>query len=194
MLIDVIMLLLLLVFALYGVKRGGAKMILSMASFVLSLIAGLLLYRPISEILKNTGMAQGLSAKLAERMDITGQLPEIMRSYALSAEQELFTSIAEAALSVICFIAVLLLVRIILGIVSTFLGIASSLPVLRQANELLGGVLGLLLGVMAVLILLGIFALIEAFGSDGTVEPLLEGSIVTRAIYDNNPLLGLLVR
>ncbi len=194
MLVDVIMLLLLLVFTLYGVKRGGAKMLFSMGSFVLSLIAGFLLYRPISETLEKTGMVQGLSAKLETRMDITGQLPEIMRGYALSAEKEFFASIAEAAISVISFIAVLLLVRIILWVISTFLGVASSLPVLHQANGALGGVIGLLLGVMAVLILLGIFALIEAFGSGGIVEPLLDGSLATRAVYDNNPLLGLLIR
>ena len=195
MIIDLITVIFLVVFVFWGKKRGAMKMLLSAVSFVVSMLIGVFAYRPISGLLTNLGIVDGLSQKLTENMDSINELPGIMRDLTsiTEMETELSTAIAAAAVALISFLTVVILVRIVLFVVSVAVGLAGALPVVKQANGLFGGIVGFIVGMLIVLLAFGAIAVMEVFGSSGIAESVFSGSHLAVMIYDNNPLLGMVV-
>ena len=195
MIIDLITVIFLVAFVFWGKKRGAMKMLLSAVSFVVSMLIGVFAYRPISGLLTNLGIVDGLSQKLTENMDSINELPGIMRDLTsiTEMETELSTAIAAAAVALISFLTVVILVRIVLFVVSVAVGLAGALPVVKQANGLFGGIVGFIVGMLIVLLAFGAIAVMEVFGSSGIAESVFSGSHLAVMIYDNNPLLGMVV-
>ncbi len=191
MILDIITLALLLVFIFWGTKRGAMKMLLSIVSYGAAIAAGFLFYRPIAELLNTMGITEGLAHKL-EQNAAAMLLPGVMRDLPFMAESagEMAMSAASAAVSAVSFIAAAVLVRLVLFVISAVLGIAGSLPIIRQANGLVGGIAGWGVGVLIELIAFGILAVFEVFGKTGTAAQLMEGSQIAMLIYNNNPLLS----
>ena len=195
MIIDLATVIFMAAFVLWGAKRGAMKMLLSAISFAISMLVGAFVYRPISGLLTNLGIVDGLSQRLAENMESINELPGIMRDVVSisEVEAELSTAIAGAAVTIISFLAVVILARIVLFIVSTVLGLAGAMPVIKQANGLLGGVGGFAVSLLIVLLAFGVIAVMEVFGSAGIAESIFGDSHLAVMIYDNNPLLGMVV-
>lgn len=192
MLADVITLALLLVFILWGTKRGLAKMALSAVSYVISLIAGYLLYRPVNSFLAEMRIAEGIASKLRENA-IIEYLPGIMQDLPFVSSDEIYGVIAAAAVTAASFLAVVIIVRLVLFMLSLIIGAANSLPVIHQANSLAGGIMGFVLGLMLELIIFAAIGVLEAFGTASIAAKWLDGSLLAALIYNNNPLLGLLL-
>lgn len=194
MILDAVVLAVLLIFIFWGTRRGLAKMILSLVSYGVSIVAGYLLYRPVSEMLGRLEVAQGLAAKM-EESGVLESIPGIMRDAPLTANAAdmVYTAAAEAAVAILSFLAVVIIVRVVLFFVSVIIGVASSLPVVHQANSLGGGVIGFCLGVIFELLVFGVIGVMEAFGSLSVAGDMLAGSHIAALIYNNNPLLGLLI-
>lgn len=195
MTLDIAVLAFLLAFVLWGAHRGLAKVIFSAVSSLVSLIAGYLLYRPLVAYLDKIGVADGLAAKM-EASGVLGSLPGIMRDLPLtsSAAGEMYRSLASAAVCVISFAAVVIIVKLILFFVSAIIGVTSSLPVIHQANGLAGGLLGFALGALFLLLIFAVLGSLEAFGRLGVMSSWLDGSHIAALIYNNNPLLGLIIK
>ena len=193
MVTDILTAAVLLAFVFIGSKRGAMKMLLSALGLVVSILAGMFLYQPVSELLAGTGLEARLAEKLGENMDRITELPGIMRDFIAmtGADDKLASAVAGAAVGALCFLSVAVLVRVLLLILGAVMGLAASLPVIRQANGLLGGILGLLEGAVALFVIFGVVALIEAFGHTGLAAKIFDGSHMAALIYDNNPLLGL---
>lgn len=194
MILDAIVIAVLLAFIFWGSKRGMAKMVLSTVSFALSLVAGYVLYRPVSAFLGKMQIAEGLAAKLEESGAIA-RLPGVMKDipFASSAAIELYRGVAVAAVTAISFLAVVIIVRFTLFFISLVVGVASNLPVIHQANSLIGGVLGFAMGLLVVLLFFAVIGVMEAFGINNIIGSLLADSNIAALIYNNNPLLDLIL-
>ena len=195
MIIDLLTVIFLAAFVFWGTKRGAMKMLLSAVSFAVSMLIGVLVYRPISGLLESLGIVEGLTAKLTENISGIANLPGIMLDTAhIAMTEEIMTgTIARAAVFSISFLAVVILVRIVLFIVGAAVGLAGSMPVIKQTNGLLGGVGGFIVGMLIVLLAFGVIAVMEVFGSSGIAESVFGSSHLAVFIYDNNPLLGMVV-
>ena len=195
MIVDILTIAFLLIFVLWGTRRGVMKMLLSAVSFIISIVLGFLLCGPISSALEGLGITAGLTARLTENISDITNLPGIMRDTAVvtAAETELASSVATAAVNIISFLAVLVLVRVVLLIVSVIMNVAGSMPVIKQTNSLVGGIGGFVIGAAIVLIVFGVIAMIEVFSKAEIAEDIFRGSILASLLYDNNPLLGLVV-
>ncbi len=193
---DLVTLLFMLAFVLWGAKKGAVRMLTSALGLAASVVLGFVLYRPIASLLENLGIADGLTAKLVENIDEMIDLPGVMRDImnVTGAENEFARSVAGAAVSLVSFLAVVLLVRAVLLIVNAVLGTAGSLPVIKQSNRLLGGIVGFAVGAVAVFLIFGIIAVVEIFSSADIAGDLFQGSFLASLLYDNNPLLGLLIK
>ncbi len=193
---DLVTLLFLLAFVLWGAKRGAVRMLTSALGLAASVILGFVLYRPIASVLENMGIADGLTAKLVENIDKMINLPGVMRDVmnVTGAENEFARSVAGAALSLVSFLAVVLLVRAVLLVVNAVLGTAGSLPVIKQSNRMLGGIAGFVIGAVAAFLIFGIIAAVEIFSGADIADDIFRGSFLASLLYDNNPLLGLLIK
>lgn len=195
MITDLLTVLLLLIFVLWGSKTGAVKMVLRLLSLGASVLIGLALYKPISTGLAGLGIVDGVSAKLAKDFDGLVNLPGVMRDVmtASGAVEELSRSVAEAAVSVMSFLAVVVLTRVLIMVISVVVNVAGSLPVIKQTNGLLGGIFGFLLGILAIFVIFGVMAVAEIFGSAAVAGKIFDGSFLAVLLYDNNPLLGLIL-
>ncbi len=194
MITDAAVIGILLIFVFRGSKKGLVKMLFSLLSMAISIVAGFLLYRPISAFLEKMEISKGLAEKL-EAGGALDRLPGIMTDTAMpEVTHELYSTAANAAVSAVGFLGVLIIVRLVLLLISAILGAASDLPVIHQANGFAGGIAGFCLGLTVILVLLAAVGVFEAFGGVNITEPLLKGSNITRLIYNNNPLLGMLAK
>lgn len=195
MITDLLTVLFLLVFVFWGSRRGAAKMVLRLLSLGASMIVGFVLYRPISAGLDGLGIVDGVAAKLSENLDGMVNLPGVMRDVMTEtgAAEELTRSVAGAAVNAISFLAVVVLVRVLIMVIGAVVNVAGSLPVIKQANSLLGGILGFLLGIAAVFVVFGVLAAAEVFGHVAIAAKVFDGSFFAVLLYDNNPLLGLIL-
>ena len=194
MIFDVILLVVLLAFVLWGMKRGVARMIFSAVSSILSLVAGYMLYKPISSVLEKLEVADGLAGKMAEN-GIMEKLPGIMRDLPMvsSAVDDMYRSVASVAVGVMSFVAVVIVVKLVLFLISTIIGMTSNLPVVHQANGLAGGLIGFGIGIVFTLLVFTVLSALEAFGKIDVMNVWLDGSYIASLIYNNNPMLGTLI-
>lgn len=194
MIIDIALIVFLLAFVLWGTMRGMARMIFSAVSSILALVAGYVLYKPISSILEKLEVADGLAGKMAEN-GIIERLPGIMRDLPMvsSAVDEMYRSVAVAAVGVMSFVAVVIVVKVVLFLISAIIGLASNLPVIHQANGLGGGLIGFGIGIVFALLIFTVLSALEAFGKIDVMSTWLDGSYIASLIYNNNPLLGTLI-
>lgn len=194
MVLDAVVLAVLLIFIFWGTKRGLAKMALSAVSYVLSMAAGYVLYRPVSEFLIRMKIAEGLVTKM-EESGVLERLPGVMLDvpFVSSAADEIYTAAANAAVAIVSFLAVVIIVRLALFFISIIIGAAGSLPVIHQANGLAGGALGFCLGVVFELIVFAVIGVLEAFGTVNIAGGLFADSHIAALIYNNNPLLEPLI-
>ena len=194
MILDAIVIAALLVFIFWGVKRGLAKMVFSLVSMAVSLLAGFFLCGPVSALLEKLEVADGLAGRL-EESDALGHLPGVMLDlpFTSAAENMIYRSVAGAAVSVMSFVAVVIVVKLVLFFITTIVGLASSLPVVHQANGLAGGVIGFCLGILFELLIFAVIGALEAFGRFSVMGTLIADSHIAALMYDGNPLLSVLI-
>ncbi len=195
MLTDALVLVFLLAFIFWGTKRGAMRMLLSSLSLVVSILTGALLYRPVSALLSGLGLESSLTAKLEENLDKIADLPDVMQGFisVTEAEDKLAEAVASAAVGVLSFLIIMVAVRVLLTALGIAMGLAGSMPVLRQANGLLGGIGGFAEGAVILLVIFGALAVYEAFGQPGLTDGLFGGSHIALWVYDHNPLLSLVM-
>lgn len=194
MVIDIVLIVFLFAFVFWGTKCGMARMIFSAVSSILALVAGYILYKPISSVLEKLEVADGLAGKMAEN-GIMERLPGIMRDIPMvsSAVDDMYRSAATAAVGVMSFVAVVIVVKLVLFLISAIIGLASNLPVVHQANGLVGGLIGFGIGILFTLLIFTVLSALEAFGKIDVMSAWLDGSYIASLIYNNNPMLGTLI-
>ena len=96
--------------------------------------------------------------------------------------------IANMAVNALVYLVVFLAVSLIINIVVTLLDLISHLPVLHQLNKLGGFLLGAISGVVFIWIGCIVFSFVLTIQATSTLTELLNSSIITRLLYDYNPI------
>lgn len=199
---DIIVLLIIIGFALYGLRKGFVGSIVGILALGAAIALAFMLCPIVADILKTLGVEQFISEKIAE--SISGYavtdvslLPTAVRQAIESGTQEVIlstaNSMARAAISVISFIIVLIVSRIIIWLAIKALGIISKLPVINFFNRTTGFVLGIIEGVAVVYIVLTIVAVTIPIKSDEGIGKEIENSIVAKQMYQNNPIAEIFI-
>ena len=100
--------------------------------------------------------------------------------------------LADIILKAIVYVGVFLVVFTILKVISIATGIISRLPVIHQANKLLGAAVGLVEGLLIVWI---IFMFLTAMSGNVQIAQALsdiEGNVFLKQLYDNNMIMKML--
>jgi uncharacterized membrane protein required for colicin V production len=99
-------------------------------------------------------------------------------------------TITNVLLGLVCFLALFLLFRLILGIVINTTNYVTRLPVLKQFNALLGGALGLVRGVLMVFALFLLAPVLTVVMGGDTVTQYINGSLLGPFFSNANFLLS----
>lgn len=145
----------------------------------------------------------GFPAFIVRALEHYGVTEQSLYAAASSAEGSLTVVLADAISPVIVtvihfFVTLLLFFVFMLGVrvVAKMLTVVFRLPLIRQVNELLGGVLSLLKGVVVVWLLcasLNIVVPMLLQGERELVEGCIHASFIFDLIYEHNPIYSMLL-
>ncbi|WP_226569002.1 CvpA family protein [Bacillus stratosphericus] len=168
--IDIIILFLLLMGTLVGLKRGFILQTIKLISFVVSILVASMFYQSLAPQLTWIP-APDFSGGQAQLAFFSGNL-----------ETAYYNTIA--------FIILFILTKILLAIIGGLLTTIASIPVIKQLNKLLGGVLGFLETYLFVFILLFVAALLPV----DALQTMISKSMLADVIVGNTPYLSSLVK
>ena len=134
------------------------------------------------------GTAEQVKDKLADSLD--GSVTQISQQI----EEKVVRPAAVSLLRVLCFFILCILFIVVVGVVASMVGKILRLPVLRQADGLLGGVLGAAQGVVLVFVAVTVMSLIASTSkSDDKINrAVIKDTVLVEAVEKANPMTGTL--
>ena len=149
--LSVVLVLIIAIFTLIGVKKGFFATIAGFICPLASLVLTMLFYKPVAAFLKSTLFASMVSDIPLPEIDASGdvisQLTGLMEYLNNNDLGEVATAIRDNVMAEVLSIAVaivglFLVLLIVLKIVFKLIDVVAKLPVLKQANGILGGIIG----------------------------------------------------
>jgi|GEM_PF-813254 len=199
MILDLVLILILAFFIYRGVRKGFAKSVLGLFSFVISIALAFCLYQPVSGFVKNSAYGQKIyeatREKLAGQVEIKlpGVLPGAVAQTVNEAAGNTLDSVSrtfsDMIINVLSFVLLIILIKILLFLLSKAVDLVAKLPLLKQANSFLGLLFGILNGAIFVMIVLAFFSSTQNLPWGGWFVAELEKSALAKALYDKNFLL-----
>ena len=191
-------------------KKGLVKLAVGLIAVLGALILSMILYRPISNaIIKNTeidekienAIIENFSAETEENAEVRYVgIIDYLEKYvddAINKTQneivyELAGTMAIKIINIAVILIIFLLARVALLVLTFISDIITSLPILKQFNEVGGVLYGIVKALIIIYALLAIvFFVIYATGNT-TSSDAIANSFITKFFYDHNLLLNIL--
>ncbi len=190
---DLVLLLVLGLFAFLGWRRGFVRMCFRLFSFLGSLLLARLFSPMVGDALKTTTYYQQIVEQLTPD---TAMMPVSFSRAALlgglqTQTEQIGTYLADQIVGILAFLLVFLAARLLLFFLERILSGIVSLPLLNLTNHTIGLVLGTLEGFLILCVLLAGVAVFAPLQGDGALNQAIEQSGPARVLYLNNPLLSL---
>lgn len=214
--IDIIVLAILLGNIIVGYKRGLTGSIIKIISFFIALLIAFMLYKPVADlVIANTNWDDNLQTSIEEMLqgettsdgkvdEEQSSLPKEMIKYineniekvVREAKDEVIptvsTQISHTIINAGSAIALFIIARLVLIVVSFLLKFITKLPILKQVDKTGGVIYGIIAGLIFVWILLAIISLISpALESTGIIKAISE-SFIGGFLYNNNLLMTII--
>lgn len=214
----IVVIVLLIGYAVSGIKRGFIKTIFSLASIIVALILTILLSPTVNDMLTKNEKIYGKISENVEKVfalkeaevEDTDQedlindlpLPASIKETLIENKNKGIENINEyivdymtgIIINALAFILTFIVIRILLWAISLALDLISKLPVLNQINKAAGLAAGILHGLIIVWLL---FILLTVFGGSEFGQKafaMIDDSVILSTIYNNNLLLGFITR
>lgn len=218
---DIIVLLIILIFGFVGYKRGFVKTAFGMASFFIAIILAFCLYKAVAYTLaERTEIDEWIYNAIAGKASQEGNietndepesnndnqsieeavknLPENMKEQLGLDEMKDQTKaivaekVTEVALNIISFVGIYVVVRITLAIVCFVLDKLMLLPVLKQVNEIMGLIIGVVQGLLGTCVVFAIITFLTSVCGMDVIIAYINNSVIARFLYENNFIIYLL--
>ncbi len=207
--IDLIILIFVAVFVFLGYKKGLVNSIVSMCSYLLSIVATYLLYKPFHSFLAGSSLGKSITEKintyLIEKFSDTIlaeiNIPSILKAGveenadALlnnSASYAIAQNITNALFMIISFVVLYFAIKILLKLLRTPLNIITSIPIIKEANTLLGAAIGLAMGFLWLYVIASVIGTFSFMEFLKPISDAIKNSNVMNFLYENNFLLSLI--
>lgn len=206
--LDIILIAILAGSIFLGYKKGLVKVAVSLCALVIAVVVTLIFYKPISKaIIKNTDWDEKIeqmiienATKKIEESDANGNILEDAQKYIDNAVTEGKNSIVENSAPVIAervinigtIIGLFIATRLLLILLTLVSDVITSLPIIKQFNELGGVLYGLIRGLVIVYALLAIGFFIVSTTANTSIANAIDSSMLTKFMYSHNILLNII--
>ncbi len=184
---DLILICFIALFAFTGMKRGFIKTIVGLASTLISLVLTLLAYPVVSDVLHKLGVGEAIKEII---LDVIAKNEQV--NLGLGIMETTAEASSVVVVNVISFIAVIILTKFVLTLLIKSLNVITKLPVIKQANSLLGMIVGLLSGILVSYTLIGVLAALNDNNVILTVKQHLDSSLIAVLMYRDNAITEVL--
>ncbi len=184
MIADIILIAVLALSVFLGYKKGLIELSISLCAVVISIVATMVLYRPITNLVINTTsidekIEQTITSSLSSK---DGTLNQIQNEILPSTAKELSVSIVRAGVMLILYIVL----RIALRFVTALANLVAKLPVLDQFNKAGGLAFGAIRGIALIYVALLLISFFGQVNPQNAVNKEIEKSIISKEMYKYN--------
>ncbi|MBR5227740.1 MAG: CvpA family protein [Clostridia bacterium] len=216
--LDIIVLIVVLVSAFIGMKKGLVCILTKLVGFILAIILAYTCYETLGNYLCNnykvnekinTSIKNVISEEAGKEEEDVYKLNEVLGKFGLqdkiNLDEELENvesgsnltdvvseKITQYIINILSFLAIFLSVIILSSILSFILSAVFSLPGLKFINKTGGFIIELVLSLFKLWIVLRIIEMLSPMGFMQGVNNLIDTSIFVKFMYHNNLLMGLL--
>lgn len=211
--IDLIVIGIILLSTFLGYKKGLIGVAFKIASFLIAIIITLILFKPISNyIMNNTAFAKTIEETIVEKLSTqeieNGQinqentnLPEVVVNYINVGLQDTVNEAKEnivkivarnltgTIIDILVIISLFIITRLLLLFAKAIFKLISEIPIIKQFNEIGGILYGILRGILLIYVILAIISFILPIIDKTSVLNIINNSILTKILYNNNLIL-----
>jgi len=171
---DLFLIVVLILFSLWGYKRGFIRTIVGFMSTLISLIVTTFLYSPIASFIYNIGIGDLIKTALIDAME-NGAEPTSM-----------------IIVNIISFLLIIIVIKILLSVLVNSLNLIAKLPIIKQANALLGLCTGFLSGLLISYIAIGIIGALSGNDFVFSMQQHIRTSYIAEMMYEGNIVTNIL--
>ena len=214
--VDIVALLIIVVYALIGFFKGFTEFVFQVIAIIIAIAVVFFAYKPVSEVvmetqidekiyatvydnLSKTSIAEGNEIK-EEETNMSSGIVKTINGYVNEAKESAEQNVAEFVSGKIAVIvvyamtaiALFVVIYLILFMIRIVLDIIGKMPILREGNQVLGLVIGVVKGLIAVYLLLALASGLSPILSQVGVTKAIEESMVASILYNHNIIIDLI--
>lgn len=193
-------------------KKGLVKLAVGLVAVLVAIILSVILYKPVSNlIIKNTEIDKKIENVIIENFSADTQnggetkyvgVIDYLEKYAndtvTKTQNEIVYetagTMAVKITNIIVLLAIFITVRAVLVLLTFVSDAITSLPLIKQCNEVGGVIYGIIKALLIVYILLAIVFLIVLVSGNSTISDMISSSHITKFFYENNLLLKIIFK
>lgn len=207
-LMDLIIIAILVLSIIMGYKKGLINVVFNIFAFFIALIATIILYRPVANIIiNNTEIDDKIKSAIInntteekqseESSSNTGMqkyIEDAIKNTADEAKSQMIETVAKTvsirAVEILTSIILFIVIRAVLIVLKVFTQAIANLPLIKQFNELGGVVYGIAKGLIIVYIILTIMYFVVSINGKGNISEAINNSYITKILYNNNIIVN----
>ena len=193
-------------------KKGLVKLAVGLIAVVVAIILAFALYKPVSNlVMEKTGInekienliIENFSAKTSEGQEVRYVgLIDYIEKYATDAVNktqneivyETAGTLAVKVTNVIVLLAIFIVVRALLLLLTFVSDMITSLPLIKQCNEVGGVVYGIIKALLIVYVILAILFFVVLVSGNTQISDIVSSSYITKFLYEHNIILNILFK
>ena len=193
-------------------KKGLVKLAVGLIAVAAAIILALILYKPVSNlIIEKTEIDENIEQAIINNFSGDTQENEEVRYVSVldylqkyvddavnKTQTEIVTQtagmMAVKIINVVVLIGIFIIVRAVLVLLTFISDIITSLPILKQFNEVGGILYGAIKALLIIYVVLAIVFLIICYTNNSTISEAINSSYITRFFYDHNLLLNIIFK
>ena len=210
--LDLILIVSLALSIFFGYKKGLIGVAFNLCAFLVAIIVTWILYNPVTNlVINNTEIDDGIKNAIIEKGVIKheendekkqedNKVNEYIEQYITapvtnttnSVVEETAKIISEKLVAIGVAIVLFIIVRIALILLKFVAEAIAKLPIIKQCNKAGGLVYGAIRGMFMIYIFLAILFLVMSVNNSGTIVNMINSSIISKVLYENNLLLNII--
>lgn len=200
MIIDIIFIAFFVVCIFLGAKKGFAKTVVGLCTYIVSIVLGTIFFEPF----KNAVYDFEPTAKYVEKFQLsvqaamqshipTDNLPVFIKSSVRNLGDDVVLGISDMVVEAVLAIAFIIVLIAVVKLCTVLLEKIVKLPGLKQFNGFMGAAVGALNGVIVCYVLAAIMIFALTGNETGNLNKQISESVLAAYFYENNVILNILV-
>ena len=216
MVVDLIALLIIVAYAAIGFFKGFSEFLFQVISLLITIGVVLFAYKPVANVVMDTQLDEKIYSVVYENLantpiaegeeintentnmskgivsTINGYIAEAKENAEQNVLEFVSNKIAIIVVYAITAVALFVIVQLVLFFIRIALDIMGSLPLLREGNQVLGLVIGVIKGILLVYLLLALASGLSPILSQFGIIDAIESSKVSSILYNNNIIIDII--
>lgn len=193
-------------------KKGLVKLAVGLIAVMAAIVLSIVLYKPISNaIIKNTDIDEKIENVIIENFSVKTNENEEVRYVGIIDYLEKYVddavnktqneivyetagTMAVRFVNIAVILIIFLITRVVLLALTFISDIITSLPILKQFNEVGGILYGIVKALLIVYVILAIAFFVVYITGNTVVSEAISGSYITKFFYEHNLILNILFK